>query len=198
MKRYAILAGLALVLVGGGYAAGRYAAPDKVVVTERVVTVHDIQIVKVVETDKVLAALKNVTQQKNVKTKKVTVKAPDGTTTTTTETEDKTKTDSQEKTKEEEKTKTVEIKKEIEIQERVVTKTVERNRPDWKLSLQTGFDVAALTGKSTPFSLLPSDSDLVRYMVLGLGVEHRLIGPLSAGAWANTHGMGGLTLSLEF
>ena len=88
MKKYAILAGLGLLLLGGGYAIGRYAAPDKVVITEKVVTVHDVQIVKVIETEKVLDAIKNVSQAKDVKIKKTTVKTPDGTVTTTTETED--------------------------------------------------------------------------------------------------------------
>jgi len=198
MKRYTILAGLALVLAGGSFAAGRYSAPDKVVTVEKVREVEKQVIVKVVETDKVIEALKNVSQQKNVKTKKVTVKAPDGTTTTTTETEDKTKTDTQDKTKEAETTKEVETKVVEKIVEKEVTKIVERSRPNWRLQLQTGFDVAALTNRADPYSLLPSDSDLVRYMVLGIGVERRLLGPLSAGAWANTHGMGGLTLSLEF
>ncbi len=198
IKRIGLFALVAVGLVGGGYAAGRYAAPDKVVVTEKLKVVEVEKIVRVVDTDKVLEAIKNVSQQKDVKTKKVTVKTPDGTVTTTTETEDKTKTDSQTKTKEEEKTKTTEVVTKEVIVEKEVTKLVERNRPNWRLSLQSGFDMAALTDRATPFSLLPSDSDLVRYMVLGIGVEHRLIGPLSAGVWANTHGMGGLTLSLEF
>jgi len=198
MKRYAILAGLALVLAGGSFAAGRYSAPDKVVTVEKIKIETKEVIVKVVETDKVIEALKNVSQQKNVKTKKVTVKAPDGTTTTTTETEDKTKTDSQDKTKEVEVVKeVVTVEKEV-IVEKEVTKTVERDRPSWRLGLQTGFDVAAATGRTQPFTLLPSDSDLLRYTVLGVSLEHRLLGPLSAGVWANTRGMGGLTFSLEF
>jgi hypothetical protein len=198
LKKYGILAGIALLLVGGGYAAGRYAAPDKVVVTEKVVTVHDVQIVKVVETDKVIEALKNVSQQKDVKTKTVKVKTPDGTVTTTTETEDKTKTDTQEKTEEKTKTKETETKKETEVQIREVTKVVERSRPNWRVQLITGIDYAAVLGKTQPYSLLPSDSDLIRYTVLGLGVEHKLIGPLSTGVWVNSRGQGGLTLSLEF
>jgi hypothetical protein len=198
MKKYAILAAIGLSLVGGGYAAGRYAAPDKVVVTEKVVTVHDVQIVKVVETDKVLDALKNVSQQKDVHKTKVTTKKPDGTVTTTVTVDDKTKTDTQEKTKEEDKTKTVETKKEIEIQTREVTKIVERSRPNWRLQLISGIDMAAALGYAQPYSLLPSDSNMLKYTVLGVGLEHKLLGPLSTGAWVNSRGQGGLTLSLEF
>jgi hypothetical protein len=198
MKKYAILAGLALVLVGGGYAAGRYAAPEKVVVTEKIKEVEKTVVVRVVETDKVLEALKNVSQAKDVHKTKTTVKKADGTVTTTETTDDKTKTDTQDKTNEAEKTKTAEtVTKEVVV-EKEVTKTIERSRPSWRLSLQTGFDVAALTSASQPYSLLPSDSGLVKYMVLGIGVEHRLVGPLSTGVWANTHGMGGISFSLEF
>jgi len=198
MKRYAILAGLALVLVGGGYAAGRYAAPEKVVVTEKIKEVEKVVVVKEVETDKVIAAIQNISQQKNVKTKKVTVKTPDGTVTTTTETEDKTKTDSQTKTTEEEHKKETETKVVEKIVEKEVTKLVERSRPNWRLHIDTGTDLAAALGRTPAYTLLPSDSDLLKYMVVGIGVEHRFLGPLSAGVWANSRGMGGLSLSAEF
>jgi hypothetical protein len=154
--------------------------------------------VKEVDTEKVLAAIQNVSQQKNVHTKKVKVKAPDGTVTTTTETDDKSKTDSQTKTNETDKSKTTETKVVEKVVEKEVTKTVERSRPNWRLQVFTGIDVGAAIGKSTPYSLLPSDSDLLRYVVLGIGVEHRLIGPLSTGVWVNSHAQGGLNLSLEF
>jgi hypothetical protein len=58
--------------------------------------------------------------------------------------------------------------------------------------------MAALLHKSEPYSLLPFNSDLVKYTVLGLNVEHRIFGPVMGGVWANSHGMGGLTLTLEF
>jgi hypothetical protein len=197
-KKLGLFALAALVLVGGGFAAGRYVAPEKVVYTERLKVVEKEVVVRVVDTDKVLDAIKNVSQQKDVKTKKVTVKQPDGTVTTTTETEDKTKTDTQEKTKETDKTKTTEtVVKEV-IVEKEVTKTVERSRPSWSLSLQPGIDVAGALGHGSPYNLLPSDNFLLKHAVLGISVEHRLLGPLSTGLWANTSGAGGVTLRLEF
>jgi len=197
-KKYGILAGIGAVLLLGGYAAGRYAAPERVVVTEKVKVVEVEKIVRVVETDKVVEALKNYAQQKDVKTKKVTVKKPDGTVTTTTETEDKTKTESQEKTKEAEKTKTAEtIVKEV-IVEKEVTKTIERERPKWSLGLQTGLNYPSILGSADPYTLLPTDNLMLRHVVVGVSVEHRLIGPLSTGLWANTQGAGGISLRLEF
>ncbi len=202
IKKLGLFALGAVGLLAVGFGTGRYAAPDKIVYQEKIKEVE--KVVYVSDTEKILNALKTVqqqvAQQKDVKVKKVTVKKPDGTVTTTTETEDKSKTDTKTDTKTEtqEKTKVTETLIKEKIVEKEVTKIVERNRPDWRLQLQTGFDVAALAGRAEPYSLLPSSSDLVRYMVLGVGVEHRLIGPVSAGVWANTHGMGGLTLSLEF
>ncbi len=199
IKKLGLFALVAVGLVGGGYAAGRYASPEKVVYTEKIKVVEKEVVVRVVETERVLDALKNVSQQKNVKTKKVTVKAPDGTTTTTTETEDKSKTDTQEKTKEAEKAKTAEtVIKEV-IVEKEVTKTVERSRPNWSLALQPGFDFAGALGNGSPYSLLPaSENFLLRHAILGVSVERRLLGPLSTGLWANTSGAGGITIRLEF
>jgi len=99
---------------------------------------------------------------------------------------------------EKEKTKDTETKKETEIQTREVTKIVERSRPNWRLQLISGIDMAAALGYAQPYTLLPSDSDLLKYTVLGVGVEHRLLGPLSTGVWANSRGQGGISLSLEF
>jgi hypothetical protein len=202
LKKYGILAGIALALVAGGYATGRYAQPAKVVVTEKTVVVHDVQIVKEVDTDKVIAALQNIAiqQQKDVHKVKTTVKAKDGSVTTTVTTDDKSKTNTEEQTKvtETDKTKATEVVHDLKIQDHEITKTVTNARSDWRLSINTGFDMAALLHKSEPYSLLPFSSDLVKYTVLGLNVEHRIFGPVLGGVWANSHGMGGLTLTLEF
>jgi len=197
-KKYGILAGIAVALVLGGFAAGRYAVPAKVVVTEKVVTVHETQIVREVDTDKVLAAINNVSQQKDVHRTKVTVKGKDGTVTTTETTDDKSKTDTQTKTQEEDKSKTAETKTEIQVVEKEVTKTVvSKTRSDWSLSLQPGIDVAGALGHGSPYTILPTDQFLLKHAIVGVSVEHRLFGPVSTGIWGNTSGAAGLTLRID-
>lgn len=59
-------------------------------------------------------------------------------------------------------------------------------RPDWR--------VGVLAGASLREPLVPIAGPLV----LGVSVERRIVGGLSAGAWANTVGAAGASLSLEF
>src|SRR5262245_40287223 len=128
LKKIGIYIALAVALVGGGYAAGRYAAPERVVVTEKVKEVVVEKTVATVETEKILNALKQVrqqvSQQKDVKTTKTVVRAPDGTTTVTVVKDDKTKTDTKTDTKVEiqEKDKKTEVT--VKEVERVVEKEV--------------------------------------------------------------------------
>ena len=187
-----------LALMVGSYAAGRYVTPAKVIITEKVVTVKETQVVTVVETDKILNALKTVNRQNDVKMVKVTQQNKDGSVTTTETREDKTKTLTEAKTDVKEHEKASENKKEVEIQEREVTKTVvATEHPDWSLALQPGFDVAGALGRGSPYSLFP-DTVALKHVVVGLSVEHHLIGPLSTGVWGNTSGAAGITIRLDF
>jgi len=205
-KKIGIYIALVVALVGGGYAAGRYAAPERVVVTEKIKEVVVEKTVATVDTEKILNALKTVqqqvAQQRDVRTTKTVVKKPDGTVEVRVETADKTKIDTKTDTKVEvqEKDKKTEVTvKEVErVVEKEVTKIVERARPQWALTLQPGFDVAGALGYGTPYSLLPTSNYLLRHVVVGASVERRLLGPLSSGLWANTAGAGGLLLRLEF
>ena len=205
-KRIGICAAVALAIAVGSFAAGRYAAPEKVVFTEKIKVVEVEKTVTVSDTEKILNALKTVqqqvSQQKDVKTTKTVVKRPDGTVEVTVVKDDKSKTDSKTDTKvevQEKDKKTEVIVREVEkVVEKEVTKIIERERPSWALTLQPGFDFAGALGRGAPYSLLPSDNYLLRHVVVGMSVERRLIGPLSTGVWANTSGAGGISLRLEF
>jgi hypothetical protein len=59
-------------------------------------------------------------------------------------------------------------------------------RPDWRISAQVGASMHA--------PALPITGPLV----LGVSVERRIVGGVSAGLWANTVGAGGASLSVEF
>ena len=195
---YAVLIGLALV--AGGYATGRYAAPDKVVVTKELVTVHDQVVVKVVDQDAILKAISNLNVQKDVHKVKTIVVAKDGTKTETVTTDDKSKTEEQTQVATQVVTHAVDTAHTTDTTHLTLTKTTERARPSWRLSLMPGLDLAEVLGhnQGTPFSLLPSSDAMLKYVVVGVGLEHRLLGPVSGGVWANTRGAGGLILTLEW
>jgi len=195
-QRYVLAAGLLLALFAGGYATGRWAAPDHVVYKDKIVTVDKEKLVSVVDTDKILNALKNVNTQKDVHTVRVVEKEPDGTTKVTVTQDDKSKTESETKVQQkEQETKTV-VQEKLVYQDRETTKLVERSKPSWSFSLQPGFDFAGALGHSSSYSLLPTLP--VAHLVLGASVEHRFLGPLFLGVWGNSSGMGGLSLRLEF
>ena len=74
----------------------------------------------------------------------------------------------------------------VEVErERVVEKTVTL-RPDWR--------VGALVGASWNAPLVPIAGPLV----LGVQVDRRIVGGLSAGLWVNTVGAAGASVNLEF
>jgi hypothetical protein len=160
----------------GGYALGRYVAPNKVVTHEvtRVETVTKVD-TQAQERVKELTAQLD-TLQRHTHTEK-TVK-PDGTKTTVTDTTVDRSVDTHKDTtadaeqKQTSQTSTV----------REVTKTVEvsRARPDWRVGALVGFDI-----NSKAFSY-------------GATVERRILGPLSVGAWGLSNGVGGISLTLEF
>jgi hypothetical protein len=67
-----------------------------------------------------------------------------------------------------------------------ITATTTTVRPDWR--------VGVLVGTSLREPLVPIAGPLV----LGASLERRIVGGLSAGAWANTSGAAGASLSMEF
>lgn len=171
-----------LILVAVAYGFGLQHNPIKTV------TVHDVQTKEDTsareQVRKLTAELERV--KRDTHRVIVVVKKPDGTTTKTTtedthtdrttETKTDTKTDSQTHTE----TKT-------DTHDR---KTVENDRPAWR--------VHALVGLQT------DTSAFVPVPVYGAQVEHRFVGPISAGVWVlvrpnPTLGVtAGLSLSLEF
>ena len=59
-------------------------------------------------------------------------------------------------------------------------------RPDWRIGAQVG---ASLREPALP---------LTGPLVIGVSVERRIVGGVSAGVWANTVGAGGASVSVEF
>jgi hypothetical protein len=192
----------AALLAAGGFVAGRHSAPAKITTVEHTVTTNDTATIMdaISKLSQRMDQLATLAQQQKVHVVRVTEKDPNGTTKTTvttdkdTDTQAKTQTDvvtqatNQTQIKTESQAKTDEVK--------TVT-VINSKRSAWGLELQPGLNFAQMFGSSQPYSLLPTSNPYLHYAVLGVGIDHRLIGPLSVGAWANTNGAGGLTLRLD-
>ena len=192
----------AVLLVGGGYAAGRHSAPAKVVTQEKVVTQVDTQTIlnEIANLKQSIAQLQTVAQQKDVHTVRVIERDPNGVTKTTVTTDDHSKTDTstetQTHTADQVQTQAKTDTQTKQTEEKTVT-VINKAEAPWSLSLQPGFNFAQALGSGSPYSLLPTSNPYLKYGTIGLSVEHRFVGPLSLGLWANTNGAGGLTLRLD-
>lgn len=172
-KRRAIIGACVLLALVGAFSAGRFSAP---------LQVQTIDTVKVAFQDREVVREKIVEVKAKAETRIVyrdVVRAPDGTTTT----HEVEKTDT--------KTDTTKTDEGVKVSDRVATgesthqQTVTL-RPSWRVGLQVG--------ASWPKPLVPIAGPLV----LGLQVDYRIIGGLTAGVWINTFGAAGLALAFEF
>lgn len=173
MSRYLVIAAVAVLALVGAFVGGRFSAPLKVETREIGHVIYKDRVVEVVKTVEV----KGKTETKIVY--REIVRAPDGTVTEREKEETKTKEDTK-RTDDGEKT----AERESDSKREAVAVTT--SRPDWR--------VGVLLGGSLRDPLVPIAGPLV----LGLSVERRLIGGLSAGLWINTFGAAGVGLSFEF
>ena len=176
VKRALSLVLVALVFLAIGLAAGRFIAPA-------VVETRDVE--RVVYRDLAVEDItKGYTFARTVERtvwRNVTTTVTDaGTTTVDLTTEHEGEAESGTVTEQLHRVEIVEVER-----ERVVEKTVTL-RPDWR--------VGALVGASWNAPLVPIAGPLV----LGVQVDRRIVGGLSAGLWVNTVGAAGGVISLEF
>lgn len=161
-----------LLALGGGYAFGRFSAPDKVVTKEvtRTVTVEDTHAREQVR--ELTAQLETMKRH----TRREETRKADGSVTIVTDTHvDTTKDTRTDVDAKKEETKHTETVREV-----IKEKTVERARPDWRIGALGAFDFRAGA------------------LTYGALVERRVIGPVSLGAFGLTNGSVGLALTLEF
>jgi hypothetical protein len=173
MRTKVILAVCGLVLLSGGFAAGRYVIPPKVVVTEKVKEVEK-QVV-VTKTEVKVVTVKDTTTV--VRYKERTEKKPDGT--VITEIEGGTEEHVDESTDTEVKKDDIAVKESSKDVEK--TKTVE-NRPDWLIGVGAGVALTSVTE-------LP---------VLQLSVDRRIFGPVFGGLVVSNKGFVGIGIKIEF
>lgn len=199
LKHISFLVAIALLLAGGGYAAGRYFQPPKTVMVERT-KIEYVEKQVVVEKVKTEVQIVRVTDTiKNIAVDTHEERKPDGTVTIDTHTKDTT----QEKTNtgtnattDSSKATTTDKTEKID-QSRVTTITP---KPTWSLSLQPGFDIAGALHHGDPYSIFPGAVNglSLKHVVLGVSVDHHLIGPLHTGVWVNSAGAGGVLLRIEW
>jgi hypothetical protein len=166
---------LCLLLLGGGFLAGRRSAPERVVtVTQTHETVRTVEVEK-----KATQTQTHVARAAHRTTKTVTTRTPDGTTTTTRETTTDTHTagDTSQATQTE---RSAQAERTIDTKARTET----TNSAAWRISGLVGLS----RGAGVP-SL---------QVVYGGHVERRLFGPVTAGAWFLTSGAAGVSLGVEF
>lgn len=187
LQKFGPIALLIALLFGGGYATGRFTAPQKVVTQIKTVTQTQDKIVYQTQTQ--IQVVHDVDVQHDIQIKTVTVEAKDGTKTTTTTEADHSKSEAQVKAAETEATQKAETKTVYQTQ--TITKTVEREKPQWSLALQPGFSLG--TSQYNLLSAIP-----VPRLMANVVVERRILGPVFVGVWASTKLDGGLSLRLEF
>lgn len=186
-------AGVVLALLAGAFVGGRYSNPGKTVehvTTQTVVQDHVVTVEKVVTQT---VYVKEVA--KNVQTDTVVTKKPDGTVVTETKVSDTTKIGVQ---KHQESSS--QSSADVTVNESTKTdslRVTESGKPQWHLHVQGGAG-ARFVGTTTPI------------LVLGVGIERRVIGPFYVGIWGQTtlnlvspgtppyEAAGGLSLGFEF
>jgi hypothetical protein len=200
LKHVLILCLAAIVLAGGGFAVGRFATPAKTIVTEKtVVQIVEKQVV-VTQTKTEVQVVRVVDTIKNVATDTHIVKNKDGSEIIDKHIKDESEIKANATTdinKVVNTTATKDLTEKVEQSKVTVTTNL---KPNWSLSLQPGFDIAGALGHGDPYSIFPGSINglPIKHLMLGVSVDHRLIGPVFTGIWVNSAGAGGLTLRLEF
>lgn len=192
-RKTILVAFLVLATAAGGFTFGRYGTAERVVVQDRVVEkVVEKEVVKYV--DRVVEKIvHDKAAARAVRVVKVEVTKPDGTVTKTETTEDKTVIDEHAAT---DKTEMVTLDKStVKYVDRVVEHKVEITKPmpDWRIHVLAGVSTLRIPGLVTGTPL-----DVLQDIPMGVQVERRIVGPISAGAWGLSTGQVGLSLSLEF
>lgn len=188
--RWARLALGGASLLAAGYLIGRYAQPEKVLVTEKVVTVEK-QVVVEKEKLKVERVLVENTQ-KRTHTEEHEVKHPDGT-------EERNKTV-------DENVDTVVHDKDVVYVDRDVVRVVEKENIVEKMKLvenaRPGWIVGVNAGVSAPYYLSGGGrtglTQELSGLVLGAEASRRILGPFYVGLWGNTQGTFGLGVKVNF
>jgi hypothetical protein len=182
-----IMGAIALLLLLVGYGAGRYATPAKVVTQTVTKTVTQD---KIVYQDRVVTQKVLVEKEKRIThTVTVTDKKPTGEVVTTVtqdnhvdedETEGVTKTDDKSKTE-------TKLTKQSVVQTKTVT-----NQPNWRIGAGLGYAIPYALGHASPG--VPG----MRGAVVDVEAARRLGGPVWIGVKANTQGVLGFGLAVEF
>jgi len=184
IRRRLILAGVALLALAGSFGAGRYSRPAKVVTVDKVRT-------EVQYRDRVVTQIQHDVQVQHdvaVQTRTVTQwrTGPDKVTTVT-QYVDRDRT-SETKRQDRGQTKQDASSEARSLVTELHTASTVYARPAWSATLLAG---GQLGGRRLT-DALPAP------LVLGVAVERRLVGPVSAGLWATSGMAAGLAVRLDW
>lgn len=182
-----IIAAICLLFAIFGYEYGRHKTPAKVVTVTKTVTVdHDV-VHTVTQVQKEIVYVQS--QAKDVHRVVVVDKKPTGEVVTTTTLQDNTKTvtaNTTDKVVNKDK-----VEDHVVYKDREVTKTVINNtRPEWILGAQGGYNFG-----SSGSNLIPT---LPSKLVVGVGAQKHLFGPVYGGISVQSNEVASVNLSLEF
>lgn len=182
-----IIVAICLLFAIFGYEYGRHKTPAKVVTVTKTITVdHDV-IHTVTQVQKQIVYVKD--QAKDVHRVVVVDKKPTGEVVTTTTLQDNTKTttaDASNQVTDKDK-----VEDHVIYKDREVTKTVINNtRPEWILGAEGGYNFG-----SSGSNLIPT---LPNKLVVGVGAQKHLLGPIYGGISLQSNEVASVNLSLEF
>jgi len=187
---------LVVALVSAVFVAGRYTVAERIKTVEVVKTVEvhheSTQVTQRVDIEELLKKVQDKTKYIDRDVVRVVTIKPDG---TRTETEtDRSRIDSTQRTTTDSSTKVsevAELKKLLDsyrAEDKSKTVTIERGQPNWRLGVLTGYSKDVK-------SMIPG---IPNSILLGGFVERRILGPISAGIWANTYPGVGVQASVQF
>lgn len=194
MKKWVIKTIVALLLLAGAFAVGRFSTPKKVkTVTQTITKLRTVKVedkTKEMQLQQQVEALRQKLTKLNRSSHTVihTVKKKDGTVTTTKTIDFKeakatqTSTDVSIQSNLKALVQEIQAERQAETNLQLKSKAVTTERPRWTVSFMAGTSLANLkTGKWD----------------FGGAVQYRLIGPLWVGGWGFSTGLFGVSLSLQ-
>jgi hypothetical protein len=136
--------------------------------------------------------------QKDVHKVAVTETKADGTKVTTVTVDDKSKSETDTKANGATQTNTAEKTLLTQTDDKKTVTTFD-SKPNWSLTLQPGFEFGEALGVSSgSYNLLSKALPMAPRLMANIGIEHRFIGPIFLGAWANTRLDAGLSIRMEW
>lgn len=184
---------IVILLFLGGYALGRYLVPGKVVIQDKVVTVTKDVIVTQTKTVVQIVKVADTSSDRKIHRVTTETKKPDGTDTqvVTEDIDAANQTHTDTNTNANNTVNVSQTEKNVQVATHTEVKTTEK--PQWHVSLGIGASIPHYLN-GAPMTGIPGLSGAV----IDAHVEHRILGSVFLGAFANSQGVLGGSVGAEF